>query len=284
MPSERRELSLATVAADAAPALVAGLCVTPVVASVDKATVENTAGRASLLQSFGKSMLAFSKSPASFLGKPMCRYILGVYGGTYFLNNLFTSFEECQAEKMPLTKSSTIFVGNSALSLWKDSAFARLFGTGARTSPPASALACWWSRDFISMAVIFVGPSLVAQELSKLSGGKINVQSAELYAQLTLPFLLQPFITPLHLVGFIRCNEPNSSLATQMTQVRQQLASTTALRWVRGIPPYSLGTVANKRLRTECHGRLQATAAVPAPAPVSPLATAAIATTPATTR
>lgn len=284
MPTERREFSLTTVAADAAPALVAGLCVTPVVASVDKATVENTAGRATLLQSFGKSMFAFAKSPAGFLRQPMCRYILGVYGGTYFLNNLFTSFEECHGEKMPLMKTSTIFVGNSALSLWKDSAFARLFGTGARATPPASALALWWSRDFISMAVIFVGPSLVAHELSRLSGGTVDVQSAETYAQLTMPFLLQPLITPLHLIGFIRCNEPNSPLSVQLSQVRQQLASTTAMRWVRGIPPYSLGTVANKRLRTEFHSRLSATTTVPAPKPVSPLATAAIATAPATTR
>lgn len=243
---------------DCLPAATAGLMVTPVVCAVDKATVENTAGRSTLVESMRHSVSAFSRSPVAFYRQPAARYIMGVYGGTYAVNNLFTSYEEAQGRSMPVAKTATIFLGNSSLSLWKDAAFARLFGSGVRASPPASALACWWSRDFISMAVIFVGPGLVGQHLSRMTNGKVDVRQAEIMAQLSMPFLLQPVITPLHLVGFMKCNDANATFSQQVTMMKQQLPGTVVLRWIRGIPPYSLGTVVNKEMRRSVHESLRA--------------------------
>ena len=138
-------------------------------------------------------------SPATYLRQPAFRYLACLYSGTYLAANTFSSYEEHNQTHQPLGKAASIFCANTSLSLWKDSAFAKLFGTKAPVPVPYPALALWWVRDFIGMSVIFVAPPTVAKWLHEEHG--VDQRRAGVMTQVLLPMAIQPVVAPFHLLG-----------------------------------------------------------------------------------
>jgi hypothetical protein len=233
-------------AVDVAAASIAAASVAPFVAAVDKAIAETATGKVSVWQSLGNSAREMVTSPLSYLRAPPFRYMCALYGGTYAAANLFSSYEESRSTSMPLGKTSAIFVANSSLALWKDRAFARLFG-GAPKPVPAPAYAAWWCRDFVSMGVIFVAPPMVAKVAKEQYG--MEQKNAELLAQVSLPLMLQPFVAPLHLYGYVAYNFQDASRQQQMVVMREQIWGAVQMRWMRTVAPFCIGTNVNKNLR-----------------------------------
>ena len=99
------------------------------------------------------------------------------------------------------------------------------------------------------MAVIFTLPPLLSPRLADASG--MSRRQSETCTQLLLPLMIQPVLAPFHLCGFMLVYSPQQTMAERFAQLRAQVPGVTVLRWIRGIPPYCLGAVANTNLRFE---------------------------------
>eukprot|EP00427_Karlodinium_veneficum_P013586 CAMPEP_0169066122 /NCGR_PEP_ID=MMETSP1015-20121227/2783_1 /TAXON_ID=342587 /ORGANISM="Karlodinium micrum, Strain CCMP2283" /LENGTH=271 /DNA_ID=CAMNT_0009124771 /DNA_START=63 /DNA_END=878 /DNA_ORIENTATION=+ len=234
-------------ACDVAAGSIAAALVSPFVAAVDKAIAMSASGQANVWSSLRASCHEMVASPLAYLRAPAFRYLWIMYGGTYAAANTFNSYEEVSRSTQPLAKTSSIFLVNSSLSLWKDAAFARLFGGKPPAPVPIPAYLSWWSRDFISMGVIFVAPPIAARQLHEHAG--ISEKKAEVISQLALPLMLQPFVAPLHLYGYVAYNKPDASRTDQLAVMRKEILGAVQMRVLRCIPPYCLGAVANRSIR-----------------------------------
>lgn len=234
--------------ADLGAAALASAAISPFVAAVDKAIAQCASGQATAWQSVGASMRELMSNPISYVKQPAFRYIWLLYGGTYGAANLFTTFEDVRGSGSPLGKTAAIFAANSSLSLFKDYNFARLFSDKPPAPMPKPAMASWWVRDFISMGVIFSGPPMLANHLQEEMGYKKSV--AEPVAQFTLPLLLQPFVAPMHLYGYVLYNNPSSDWAARKVIMKREVWGAIQMRWLRIIPPFSIGANLNREVRT----------------------------------
>merc|ERR1712232_599922 len=217
------------------------------VAACDKAIAEAASGQTTVWASVGKSLRELGSPPVNFLRGPAFRILWVMYGGTYGAANLFRTYEEISRTSQPLTKTASIFVVNASLSLWKDSSFAKLFSGKPPAPVPKPALATWYARDFISMGVIFTAPPIASTHLQSMG---VEKNTADVSTQAGLPLLLQPFVAPLHLYGYVLYNDPKASMSTQMAVMRREIAGAIQMRLARCVAPYSVGTNINKALRT----------------------------------
>ena len=233
--------------ADTFPAVLAACAVAPFVATVDKAIAENASGKQALWTSFFKSCRQMGTSPATFAKQPACGYLAVLYGCTYVTANMFNTFEAKSKIEAPVAKSAAIFGVNASASLWKDSAFAKLFGNKAPAPVPYTALSAWWMRDFIGMAVIFVAPPIVAKRLHTEYG--FDQWRAEQLTQIVLPLAVQPVVAPFHLFGYVLYNQPTASWQSHMAVMKRELGGTVIMRWIRVFPPFCIGTIINSNLR-----------------------------------
>ncbi|KAJ8605344.1 hypothetical protein CTAYLR_002405 [Chrysophaeum taylorii] len=246
---------VAETAIDTIAAVGAAFFVAPFVSATDKAIAESSSGRSTLWPSFFRSLASYVKTPVSSVGRPEFRIIWALYAGTYAANNFCCSAEARAGASWPRSKTMMVFSCNTSLSLWKDSAFARLFGRSTANVPLAAYLT-WAVRDVTGMAFIFTAPPLVAPYLSQIANS--SQRTAEIAAQLLLPMAIQPVVSPFHLLGYDVYNRPASSLAARFDVLRSQLAGVIVMRWIRGFPPYCLGAVANKTIRNELRDRADA--------------------------
>jgi len=248
MTVDRRMLALPRrFFADLSAATAAGSLSAPFVLAVDKAIAQSAAGGTHLWSSLFGSSRALLSSPWAYLRQPAMLYMWALYSGTYAVANLFCTFEELHNTHCPLAKTITIFSANTTLGLWKDSAYARMFGKQQIGSVSFRSLASWWARDLIAIGCIFVGPPVVADELHQRF--EVSRQQAEVIAQLAIPLMLQPIVAPLALYGYVAYNYAADPWQTQLAIVRHKCLSTIAVRMVRIFPPYCLGGVLNRSLR-----------------------------------
>ena len=134
---------LRRVVADVAAAFAASTCVAPFVTCCDKAVAEAAAGKTTVWSSVGCSVKEMTASPLRFCCSPASRYLVLMYAGTYAAANLFTTYNDVQESSTPLLKTASIFVVNTGLSLWKDSAFAKMFSSIPPAPIPKPALFSW---------------------------------------------------------------------------------------------------------------------------------------------
>ena len=240
-------MNLVDLVADTVPAVLAACAVAPFVVTVDKAIAENASGKRPLWSSFFSSCREMGTSPVTFLRQPAYRYLAVLYGATYVTANFCNTYESTKHQKQPLVKSGAIFAVNTSVSLWKDSAFAKMFGNKTPAPVPYSALSAWWMRDFIGMAVIFVAPPIVAKKLHE--DYAVDEWKAEQVTQIVLPMAVQPIVAPFHLLGYVLYNQPTGSWQSHMKVMQRELWGTIVMRWIRVFPPFSIGTVLNSNLR-----------------------------------
>lgn len=236
------------IVADVTAGFVASACVAPFVACCDRAVAEAAAGKMPVWSSVRNSVKEMIASPLRFCNSPASRYLMIMYGGTYAAANLFTTYNDLQESSTPLLKTVSIFVVNTSLSLWKDSAFAKMFSSIPPAPIPKPALFSWYLRDFLSMGVIFVAPSIVAARLTESTN--LDKTVCKTATQFTLPLLVQPIVAPFHLYGYVIYNNPTASAAQQLQMMRNGIWGVVQMRLTRCIAPYSVGTNINRELRS----------------------------------
>ena len=245
----------ARLGADALAGALAGAAVTPVVSAVDRALAESASGRRSLGQAFAGALKEYALRPVHFLRGPQFGYIWAIYGGTYVVANAVETSCAIVRVDAATPKWVATSVTNTTTCIIKDRAFARMFGTAVPTNVPTAAYAAWLGRDVVSMGVFFTAPPIVGRHLAeKYFDG--DQDRGYYVAQVTLPLVLQTVTTPLHRLGLDCYNRPVATAAERLRFLRSDYWSTVGIRMVRMAPPWSVGTIGNREMRSHFLGLL----------------------------
>jgi hypothetical protein len=238
---------------EAAAGIISALTVAPAVSIVDKAIVSNASGRQALVPGLYEGIKTLVARPVFFFRQPSFLLIWGVYSGTYVAANTIDASCERANESAVIPK----FVGSSAanvtLSVAKDLAFVRLFGTGAPRPVPAISYGLFATRDVATVLASFTMPEMVSREMqSTLGTSKAYSDTA---AQLFTPCSMQLLSCPLHLLGLDLYNRPNASSADRLAFIKREYLKTAFARIARIFPAFGIGGVVNKNIRADLKQR-----------------------------
>ncbi len=194
-------------------------------------------------------------NPIYFLKQPSFLFIWGVYSGTYIVANSI----EAICERNERSSFYPKFVGSSfanvTLSVLKDKAFARMFGTGDPKPMTIKSMGLFATRDSMTILASFSLPGIISAHMQKeMSFGKT---SADTLSQLLTPVSMQILSTPLHLLGLDIYNRAEASGAERKEFIRKEYIKTTLARMARIFPAFGVGGVVNKYVRKTGNASLQ---------------------------
>lgn len=239
--------------ADIASAGLAGIAVSPIISAVDKALAENASGTAKLWDSFGKSIKDMVRQPMRYFRSPQFYWIWLVYGGTYAGVNVVETACTVTKTDPAVPKWFASFSVNTTTCILKDKAFAQMYSGGSVVkSVPLGSYGAWLGRDVLSMACIFTLPPIVGKSISSYTGSE---RSGYYAAQMGLPLVLQTVTTPIHLLGYDIYNNPNNNVAQRLKFMAKDYGKNVSIRMLRMAPPWSLGTIGNREMRSLFSGR-----------------------------
>jgi len=250
--SEQKDLTATVLLGDAVAGGVAAFPVAPLVSAVDRALAENAAGRVPLFTSFFTSLKEMASTPIKFLGTPQFKWIWLVYAATYATANSCQTICDHQKRDVKFPKLFSTFIVNTGTCIAKDRAFAKIFGQSVKYVPP-TAYGAWFIRDLGSMGVFFTLPPIVGAEINKRTG---NEKYGYYTAQIVLPLACQFIFTPIHLLGYNICNNPQGTISDRITFLKKDYFKNVGLRMFRQAAPWSFGTILNMKLRGMAHQRL----------------------------
>lgn len=250
---------------DVASAATASLLVAPVICVIDQSIVRKAATGASLPQALLNAAKPILFQPHRFFVSKPFLLIFSVYGSTYLTaNTLDTAINTIQDKKAshvtagPAKFAATSTV-NMSMGIYKDSQFARMFGTtGAATSIPKVSFALFALRDSLTIFASFNLPTIIAPKLAQLPPGVKNTFSRILStesgrlntAQFLTPAAMQILSTPIHLLGLDLFNRQGKlGFSERALQITKNWAVCTFARMGRIIPAFGVGGVVNSQVR-----------------------------------
>ena len=242
--------ALATaLAGDLISAMCASFTVSPVVSTMDRAIAKNAAGTMGLWPALGEGLMELLRKPISGTCSLPTRWLMLVYTATFFGANSGGTLSEYLGinAMLPVLFGST--AGNMSPGIMKDAAFAKMYGATAPRPMPRSVYAMFVTRDVLAMAFVFNLPTLISPIIKERSG--LNEKRATLACQLSTPVISQVFSTPLHLLGFIKYNQPDAGAGKLLRELGEKYPSVVSLRMLRIIPAFSVGGVVNREMRQE---------------------------------
>ena len=232
---------------DSLAALGAGLTVAPMITTVDVAVTCAQSGKQKMFAAFGEQMRnIFLRPHKFFLDKPFL-WIFSVYTMTYFSNNNIDSFCKLYNVSDVIPKLIGVTSVNMSMSILKDAALARYFGTKKPSKVPAISYFLWLIRDTMSIAAAFIFPSRVAKILTNKR--KMNPAKAEKRSQFACPILFQVVFLPLHLLGLDFYNNTKSLLSSRFQRIFKVYPGALPLRFFRMGSAFGIGGLNNKSLR-----------------------------------
>jgi len=233
---------------EASAAIISALTVAPAISIVDKAIVSNASGLEPLVPCLINGIKTFFTKPLYFVKQPSFLFIWGVYSGTYIVANNIEALCERNAHDPFYPKFIGSSMANVTLSVLKDKAFARMFGTGAPKPMPMTSMSLFAVRDSMTILASFSLPSLVSQHMLQDRIGMAR-KEADVAAQLLTPVSMQVLSTPLHLLGLDLYNRPDATAGQRQTFIRSEYFKTAAARMARILPAFGVGGVVNKKIR-----------------------------------
>ena len=163
-------------------------------------------------------------NPIYFFKQPSFLFIWGVYSGTYIVANSI----EALCERSERSSFYPKFVGSSAanvtLSVLKDKAFAKMFGTGEVKPMTMKSMGLFATRDSMTILASFSLPGLFSARLQKDFNMKAG--SADNFAQLVTPVSMQILSTPLHLLGLDIYNRANATSDERKAFIQREYLKT----------------------------------------------------------
>ncbi|GKY90692.1 hypothetical protein MPSEU_000042600 [Mayamaea pseudoterrestris] len=276
---------------DVVIALGVTACVSPMLTVVDKAVVQ-TASPSSSHTSVASSAFATTSNmlhrPLAFLKSPTFLWMWMTYAVTYSAANVLQTLMEHRTDtapsndtKLPKVLSSRVgrthatkqgerstsppaspyilFIGttlvNSAASLVKDRAYAKLFGQSSAKGVPRITYALWMVRDFTVIGSSFVLPKYTTPMLADHFGWTHH--RAGTIAQVGVPVLMQVVASPLHLIGLDCYNRrmagvPWSQRVVERSKfLARDLRQVVVARMLRVLPGYGIAGVYNTKFRNQ---------------------------------
>ena len=238
----------------------AGL-VAPVIAVIDQAIVANASGAQSMGACIQENMKLMVTRPQKFFRQPSVWFIWGVYSGTYVVANTVQSYCEFSRINPFYPKFVGSSIANVTLSVLKDKAFARMFGSGPPRPLPVPSYGLFAMRDSMTILASFSLPPLFSARLQKQG---VEKGKADFITQLATPVGMQIFSVPLHLLGLDLYNNPDrpglgpAAASGRINFIRKEYMKTLAARMARIFPAFGCGGVVNKYLREESGKKMNA--------------------------
>lgn len=249
------------------------LAVAPFLTVIDKAIVQRAAGSHTIVQSAVESIHKIAKNPVKFVKSPMFLMMWGVLASTYSTaNSLKTIVEETERKKRNSKEEdfdknmgkTCIFLGttvvNSATTLMKDQAYARMFGTmGTAARVPMISYGLWACRDCMVIGSSFVLPEIVSKSLEDQGMEKTRALTL---SQMACPILTQAVAGPVQLLGLDFVNRPMNDLSygqatrERISSIGKNFFSIFGARVCRIAPAYGIGGVGNTYLRNKWRERV----------------------------
>jgi hypothetical protein len=252
--------------ADATSAASASILVAPLITIIDRSIVTKAATSQPLPSLLFQSAKPFLLTPHKFLVSKPFLLIFSLYFSTYFTaNTIDTLSSTLTCRPAETTTSSTAkFVGTSAVNMslcvYKDSQFARLFGSTSTSTIPKISLTLFALRDSTTIFASFNLPSLLAPRLSPSTIPKplrqrfsklLSTESGRLNtAQFLTPAAMQVFSTPIHLLGLDLYNrQGRMGWEGRWARVRRDWIGAGLARMGRIVPAFGVGGVVNGGVR-----------------------------------
>lgn len=237
--------------------------------------MENASGRRTMAVSLKDNLLKLIFRPHRFFFSRPFALVFLLYGCTYLsantLDTAMSTISPSQAQRNPdkpdprspaaTTAGTPKFVltslTNLSLCVYKDSQFAKYFGTSAPRPVPLGSLLLFGCRDACTVFASFNLPSLIAPRIAQMPGWNKEWErhvSCVSAAQFAAPAAIQVFSTPLHLYGLDLYNRPSQSgspvtIQDRFGKVAQDWGKSCAARICRIVPAFGVGGVVNTRVR-----------------------------------
>lgn len=229
--------------------------IAPAISIVDKAIVSNASGLEKLVPSLINGVKTLFTKPAYFFKQPSFLFIWGVYSGTYIVANSIEALCERTNRSSFYPKFVGSSVANVTLSVLKDRAFARMFGTGEVKPMKMKSMGLFATRDSMTILASFSLPGLISVRMQQdMNMGKVQ---ADTLAQLVTPVSMQILSTPLHLLGLDIYNRANATNEERKVFIQREYFKTMLARMARIFPAFGIGGVVNKYVRKEGNAKLQ---------------------------
>jgi len=234
---------------DAASAAFAALLATPLVAAVDKAIVQLSAGQvASVGASVAASLQSMARNPLKFAARPEFLLVFTVYFLTYLSANFAETYCESADLSPAMPKLAATTVTNVCACITKDALLARIYSGGPARSVPLLTVLLFALRDMMTVAASFTLPPAVS---SKLQEKGLAPSPADNAAQVLCPVSVQVLSTPIHLLGLSLYSHPSLTASARASSVAATYKSALAGRAGRILPAFGLGGVGNRMARNK---------------------------------
>lgn len=229
--------------------------------------MQNASGQATIKDSLTQSLKSLILRPHTIvLSKPFA-LICMLYGGTYLTaNSLDTITSTVQNKPATHVTSGTMkFAASSSanigLCLFKDQAFARLFGPGGPPRPvPLPSYALFTLRDCLTIFASFNVPPLLGPVLNRNLSSEVQKSiSGQTIAQFAAPAGVQLLSTPMHLLGLDLYNRggKNITWGDRWAIVKKNWGVSAVARICRIVPAFGVGGVVNAKVRKNLISKLE---------------------------
>lgn len=182
---------------------------------IDSAIITNASGGATISGTIRSSLRQIFTRPHTFLFARPCRLIFALYFSTYLAANTVDTAMSTLRNNEPsrvssgTSKFAATSVTNLTFCVYKDSQFARIFGSAPSSRPlPPISYALFALRDSMTVFASFNAPPLIAP-LLPIGAGFESWISRATAAQFLAPAAMQLVSTPLHLAGLDLYNRPS---------------------------------------------------------------------------
>lgn len=235
-------------------AFAASFLVSPLVSIIDKCIVQDISRHGTFAGALKHSTIEMIMKPKTFFGGLSFRLTFAVYFGTYAVANLSELFLDVKRvrddEKRKQGKVAASSVANISLLAWRDSVFARVYGSGnAETlKTPYRTLGLFAARDACTMYATFYLAPRAAKYLQTERGWEKN--TAELSMALGIPALSQFATAPMHIHAMDYFNRPQRiSLADRLATIANEFHTVAFARGLRILPAFGIGSFSNNKFR-----------------------------------
>jgi hypothetical protein len=233
-------------------ALTASLLVSPLVSIIDKCIVQANGGTHAFMKAIGQATKEMVLTPKTFFGGLSFRMTAAVYFGTYAVANLselaLDTYKIRGDDKRKTLKVSAASVANISLLAWRDSVFAREFGSGkAPKKTPMRTIGLFAARDASTMYATFYAAPRAAEYLQDKAGVERNV--SELSCAIAVPVFTQIVTAPLHIHAMDFYNKPDGSTAERLATIRKEFGTVSFARGLRILPAFGIGSFSNNKFR-----------------------------------
>ena len=220
--------------------------------------MQNASGQARLKTSLKVSLATFLLRPHNLLFSKPFALISLLYGGTYLTaNTLDTLTATVQNRPASLVTSGTAkfaasSTANIGLCLFKDQAFAKLFGPKGPPRPvPLPSYALFTIRDCLTIFASFNLPPLLGPVISRNMSEELQKSlSGQTIAQFVAPAAIQLVSTPMHLLGLDLYNRTAEvSWGDRWAIVKKNWGVSAVARMCRIVPAFGVGGVVNAKVR-----------------------------------